>query len=209
MERSQSEALFSMLEAISKMKNREMTVEIFKLWLVAMEGYPFEEIKSAFNRYIQTEKGMPEPVDIVKILRGSGEDLTLSALIKVEEAMRVHGGYATVVFDDPIIHAVIRQLGGWVRLCSLPEEKFVWWRKDFKERYQHHLRMGLHQEDVPLKLSGIFDEANRPLGVPAQKTVVIGDYEKAIGWTAKLEGNGNDRKVRSLIEKGLENKSFL
>ncbi|MHB8544074.1 MAG: hypothetical protein ACYC9S_08770, partial [Leptospirales bacterium] len=84
MERFQSEALFSMLETISKMKNREMTAEIFKLWLAALNSYSFEEIKNAFNRYIQTERGMPEPVDILEILRGTAEDLALAALIKVE-----------------------------------------------------------------------------------------------------------------------------
>lgn len=186
MERFQSEALFSMLETISKMKNREMTAEIFKLWLAALNSYSFEEIKNAFNRYIQTERGMPEPVDILDILRGTAEDLALAALIKVENAMSRHGSYATVVFDDPVIHAVIDELGGWIRCCHVTESEFPWWKREFRERYKHHARYGLPPR-LPATLTGIIDERNLPLGKQPQKPAVIGDYEKAIGWVSKLE----------------------
>ena len=185
MERSQSEKLFSVLETISKMKNREMTAEIFKLWLAALDSYPFEEIKNAFNRYIQTERGMPEPVDILDILRGSSEDRALAALIKVETAMSRHGSYATVVFDDPIIHAVIDGLGGWIKCCRVTDRELTWWEKDFRERYRHHLSCGI-PSDVSPKLLGILDETNLPMGESPQKPVVIGNYEKAIGWVSKL-----------------------
>lgn len=186
MERFQSEALFSMLETISKMKNREMTAEIFKLWLAALNSYPFEEIKNAFNRYIQTERGMPEPVDILDILCGSSENLALAALIKVEKAMSRYGSYATVVFDDPIIHAVIDGLGGWIKCCHVTDRELTWWEKDFRERYRLHLSCGI-PSDVSPKLLGILDETNLPHGAIPQKPVVIGDYEKAIGWVSKLE----------------------
>ena len=186
MERSQSEALFFMLEAFSKMNNREITPEIFKIWLLALDGYPFEEIKIAFNRYIQTEKGMPEPVDILKILRGTGCDRALAALLKVERAMELHGAYSTVVFDDPVIHATIQSLGGWIKSCRQTESEFTWWKKDFRERYEHLDRYDLPPE-IPLKLTGIFDEKNLTLGEKPQEPKVIGDYEKAIGWVSKME----------------------
>jgi len=174
-----------MLEAISRMNNREMSAEIFKIWLAALNSHPFEEIKNAFNRYIQTESGMPAPADILNILRGSEEDLALAALIKVESAMSRYGSYATVVFDDPIIHAVIPELGGWVRTCRLSENEFTWWKKDFRERYQHHLRYGT-LTNLPPKLLGIYDEKNLLFGEKPQKPEVVGNYEKAIGWVSKL-----------------------
>ena len=204
MERSQSEALFSMLEAISKMKNREMTVVIFKFWLVALDGYPFEEIKNACNRYIQTEKGMPEPVDILKILRGSGEDRALAALLKVEKAMDEHGAYTTVVFDDPVIHATLQSLGGWIKTCRQTEYEFTWWKKEFRERYQHFDQYGLPPE-LPFRLPGIFDQSNLPLGEKPQKPEVIGDYEKAIGWVSKMEKSlAPGLTMRELTQKHLK-----
>lgn len=146
-----------------------------------------ESVSRAFACWINAgDSRMPTPVEILKILRGSEEDLALAALIKVEKAMSRHGSYATVVFDDPIIHAVIDELGGWIKCCHVTEKELTWWEKDFRERYRHHLRRGIPL-DVSPKLLGILDETNLPHGETPQKPVVIGDYEKAIGWVSKLE----------------------
>lgn len=213
MERSQSEALFSMLEALSKMNNREMTAEIFKIWLVALDPWPLEEIKAAFNRFVQTESGMPDPAALLRILRGSGEDRALSALMKVENAILHHGAYATVVFDDPLIHAVIQSLGGWIKACRQTEYEFTWWRKEFRERYRHYDRIG-PLPDVPVQLSGIFDRTNLPRGEKPQKPVVIGDYEKAIGWVARrdhgspssLEEKNPESRKPETVSRGIPSK---
>ena len=186
MERSQSEALFFILEAISKMNNRELTDEIFKFWLAALESFTFEEIKNAFNRFVQTESRMPLPADILKIIRGSEEDRALEALMKVEKAMDEHGAYATVVFDDPAIHVTIQSLGGWVKACRQTEYEFTWWKKDFRERYQMIEQRGL-PPDVPLKLFGIFDQTNLPMGRPPQTPQMIGDPGKIRAWIARVE----------------------
>ena len=174
------------LEPVSELFSRPMTPEILNLWFGLLGQYSPEEIRSAFSRFIQTESRMPLPADILKIIRGSEEDRALAALIKVEKAMERYGGYATVVFDDPIIHAVISELGGWIRACRQTENEFTWWRKDFRERYQHHDRYGL-PPDLPPKLLGILDEKNLPLGKKPRKPEIIGDYEKAIGWVSKME----------------------
>ena len=193
--------LQKILEPVSELFSRPMTPEILNLWFGLLSPYSPDEIRNAFSRFIQTESRMPLPADILKIIRGSDEDKALSALIKVEGAMQKHGGYATVVFDDPVIHAVIQEMGGWIRTCRLSEQEFVWWKKEFRERYEHHIHCGLspHQE-IPVKLSGIFDQANLLQGEKSQKPVVIGDYEKAIGWVSKME------ETRSL---SLETKHLL
>ncbi|OOH75916.1 DUF6475 domain-containing protein [Leptospirillum ferriphilum] len=181
MEPSRYKDFGELLKGVSEMFDREMTETVFKFWIVSLKDYSFQEIVDAFNRFVQTESRMPVLADILRILRGSDEDKALSALIKVEDAMQKHGGYATVVFDDPVIHAVIQELGGWIRTCRLSEQEFVWWKKEFRERYEHHIHCGLspHQE-IPVKLSGIFDQANL-------QPVVIGDYEKAVGWVSKMK----------------------
>ena len=155
------------------------------LWLRDLSPFSFDDILSAFGKWRQSSDRMPKISNIVEIIRGSEEDLALAALIKVENAMSLYGSYATVVFDDPIIHAVIPELGGWVRTCRLSENEFTWWKKDFRERYQHHLRYGT-LTNLPPKLLGIFDEKNLLFGEKPQKPKVAGNYEKAIGWVSKL-----------------------
>lgn len=155
------------------------------LWLRDLSPFSFDDILSAFGKWRQSSDRMPKISNIVEIIRGSEEDLALAALIKVESAMSRYGSYATVVFDDPIIHAVIPELGGWVRTCRLSENEFTWWKKDFRERYQHHLRYGT-LTNLPPKLLGIYDEKNLLFGEKPQKPKVAGNYEKAIGWVSKL-----------------------
>lgn len=178
--------LQKILEPVSELFSRPMTPEILNLWFGLLGPYSPEEIRSAFSRFIQTESRMPLPADILKIIRGSEEDRALAALMKVEKAMGEHGAYATVVFDDPVIHATIQSLGGWIKACRQTEYEFTWWKKDFLERYQHFDQFGLPTE-VPCMLSGIFDQADLPLGEKPRKPAVIGDYEKAIGWVSKME----------------------
>ncbi len=163
-----------------------MTETVFKFWIASLKDYSFQEIVDAFNRFVQTESRMPVLADILKILRGSEEDRALAALLKVERAMEEHGGYATVVFDDPVIHATIQSLGGWLKACRQTDYDFTWWKKEFRERYRHFDQYGLPPE-VPVRLVGIFDQANLPLGNNPQKPAVIGNYEKAIEWVSKME----------------------
>lgn len=159
---------------------------VIDLWLTALSEFSINDVSSAFGKWIGSSDRMPKISNIVEIIKGSEEDLALAALIKVEKAMSRHGSYATVVFDDPIIHAVIDELGGWIKCCHVTEKELTWWEKDFRERYRHHLRRGIPL-DVSPKLLGILDETNLPHGETPQKPVVIGDYEKAIGWVSKLE----------------------
>lgn len=178
--------LQKILEPVSELFSRPMTPEILNLWFGLLGPYSPEEIRSAFSRFIQTESRMPLPADILKIIRGSEEDRALEALMKVEKAMDEHGAYATVVFDDPAIHATIQSLGGWVKACRQTEYEFTWWKKDFRERYQMIEQRGL-PPDVPLKLFGIFDQTNLPMGRPPQTPQMIGDPGKIRAWIARVE----------------------
>ncbi len=155
-------------------------------WLMDLGNYSFDEVLSAFETWRKTHDRMPKISNIIEIMKGSGEDRALAALMKVEKAMDEHGAYATVVFDDPVIHATIQSLGGWVKACRQTEYEFTWWKKEFRERYQHFEQYGPSPE-VPVRLAGIFDQVNLPLGEKPRKPEIIGDYEKAIGWVSKME----------------------
>ncbi|MHB1287354.1 MAG: DUF6475 domain-containing protein [Leptospirales bacterium] len=201
-----SRDLIKVMQPVSELYGKNLTSEVLNLWFGLLNSYSIENIQNAFSLYLQTESRMPLPADILKILRGSEEDLALAALIKVEKAMSRYGSYSTVVFDDPIIHAVIDELGGWIKCCHVTDRELTWWEKDFRERYRHHLRYGSGiPTDVPSRLLGILDENNLPLGEQPQKPTVIGDYEKAIGWVSKLstpdslslDKNGSPQKIAS------------
>lgn len=173
---------------------------VINLWLTALSEFSIDDVSSAFGKWIGSSDRMPKISNIVEIIKGSEEDRALAALIKVEKAMSRHGSYATVVFDDPIIHAVIDGLGGWIKCCRVTDRELTWWEKDFRERYRHHLSCGI-PSDVSPKLLGILDETNLPHGATPQKPAVIGDYEKAIGWVSKLS---NPESLSCLRKDALE-----
>ena len=81
-------------------------------------------------------------------------DLAWAAVIR---ALRQFGGYNSVVFDDPVITAVIKAgpWGGWTGLCSKTEVELEYSVKtEFKNLYDHFSRF---KESLPFgALPGAF-----------------------------------------------------
>jgi len=203
MERSRYNDFVKLLEKTSKVYGRSFSPDVLDLWVECLLPYAFEEVKEALNRFVQTESRMPVPADILKSLRGTNQDRALSALVKVEKAMRTHGAYATVVFDDPGIHVAITGLGGWIRLCGLSEAEMVWWRKDFRERYEHWVRTGAPIDDIPPFLPGLFELGNMETGECPPPPVRIGDREKCRLIETEA-GNRESARVRSLVVEAMK-----
>ena len=53
-------------------------------------------------------------------------------------AIRTHGSYSSVAFDDALIHAVIKEMGGWKKFCSTPDDRLLYTAKEFQERYRDY-----------------------------------------------------------------------
>lgn len=171
--------IFELLTVLADMYRKDMSEGEFKVWGMVLERYDQEEISKAFSLYLAEESRFPTPADIVSRISGDAEGKALDALIRVEKAQAAHGSYLTVIFDDPIIHFVIDELGGWIKSCRLTEYEFTWWKKDFRERYKHHLKYSGDLKNVP-PLLGIFDEKNLPGGHPGQTPVLLGDKDKCL-----------------------------
>ena len=171
--------IFELLTVLADMYRKDMSEGEFKVWGMVLDRYEHEEISQAFSLYLAQESRFPTPADIVSRINGDAEGKALDALIKVEKAMELHGSYRTVIFDDPIIHFVIDELGGWIKSCRVSEGEFTWWKKDFRERYKHHLKYQVNPLEVP-PLIGIFDSHNLPKGSPAQIPVFIGNKDKCL-----------------------------
>lgn len=43
---------------------------------------------------------------------------------KIKKAISGCGSYRNICFDDPIIHAIIKSFGGWVKMCSSDIDEF-------------------------------------------------------------------------------------
>jgi len=108
-----------MLEVIFDSYQRDLSEGVLELWWTLMQPYDAPAVRDAFNRHcVNPDNGQfcPKPADVVKLIGGGTMDGALIAWSKVDRAMRTIGPYETVVFDDPIIHAVLSDMGGWIEL---------------------------------------------------------------------------------------------
>jgi hypothetical protein len=108
-----------------------------------------------------------------------------------------------VVFDDPLIHAVIEDMGGWIKLCESPLKELPFTALDFQKRYR---ALVTHPPlRYPGSLAGICERDNAKNGYVNAPALLIGNRHKAIkvlknGGGKRLEVHPAPQAVAALIE---------
>lgn len=149
------------------------------VWWQACERYDFEQVSKAITAHaMDPERGQfaPKPADVVRQLQGTNTDRSLIAWGKVFEAMQLVGSYQTVAFDDPVIHAVIDDMGGWPRICVTEADELPFVQRRFCETYRAYANRP--SVSYPSKLIGLTEQANGSR-YQAAAPVLIGEPAKA------------------------------
>jgi hypothetical protein len=129
----------------------------------ALEKYTFDDVKAAVNKHIadpDTGQYPPKISDLVRYLEGGSKAKAMQAWSKVLRAMREIGRYSSVVFDDPCIHCVIDEMGGWISLCGVEVNELPFRAAEFEKRYAAYLIKA--PTVFPKKLPGILDKSEEP-----------------------------------------------
>ncbi len=153
------------------------------VWWEACKGFEYEAVQRALSRHAtDPERGMfaPKPADVVRQVQGTPTDRAARAWsVTLDAASRV-GAYTDVVFDDPIIHAAIEDMGGWVALCRTDTDRLSYLQHRFTEAYRAYANRG-DLTTYPRKLTGDRspDETYLSRGLPPPKPVLIGDAARA------------------------------
>lgn len=92
---------------------------------------------------------MQKSVEIMSQVEGDAETRAIQAFAKVESAVRHIGRYSSIGFDDPIIHAVLNDMGGWIQFCNCKEGDIPFKANEFLKRYQNR---------YPRYLPGLYDQ---------------------------------------------------
>lgn len=161
---------------------QEISTFALNVWWQACEGYSFEQCSKAITAHaMDAEKGVfpPKPADIVRQLSGTATDRALMAWGKVFDAMGRVGAYTDVVFDDAVIHAVVTDLGGWVKICRSELAELSYLQHRFTESYRTYAQRGIG--DYPRRLVGdrSSDDTYMMRGLPPPKPAVVGDVVQA------------------------------
>ncbi len=175
------EAFVNIMQGLADNFGAELSAPGLEMRFEALKAYPFPQVQKAAMSILATRKflKMPTVAEFLENLgEGSCEDRAEVEAGKVLRAIEQHGGYASVVFDDPTTQAVIQHgFGGWAKLCdelNVADEK--WFRKDFAKMYAAYARQRV---EVFGHLPGRMELAAASGQSRFDRPALIGDRAKA------------------------------
>jgi len=171
----------TLLTGLSEYYGKEVSKALAGIYWEGLKQYDFDAISKACQLHMASpdENGrwFPKIADITKYLEGSTQDQAELAWSKVDKAIRQVGVYADVVFDDPVIHAVLQDMGGWIVLGDKDDEAWPFVGKEFKTRYRGY-KQKTQQPEYPARLIGVANAHNAANGQPLQPPRLVGDMAK-------------------------------
>lgn len=203
MQISERDNFAKMLLGLAELYGKTMSKTVMKFYWQALVVYPWQDVVEAMRLHTEdpdTGQFMPKPADIIRIIKGNSQSQSLQAWSKVERAIRQIGPYRSVVFDDVIIHAVMDEMGGWVKLCKVSHKELPFIAREFQIRYTAYKHQAPNH--YPAKLIGLIEHQNLIQGHRAESVVLLGNAEKAKNVLSK----GNEVSSSNILEKCLTEK---
>ena len=180
-----------LLLVLSEVYGRVISEPVAEVWFQALEHFPLHAVEAAIKRHIKSPdvgQFMPKPADVVRMLEGTSLDTAMVAWAKVDKAVRSVGVYMSVAFDDPLVHRVVHDMGGWIGLGSKTESEWPFVGNEFRTRYTA-FRSRQESPDYPARLVGLSEAENSRKGYAVGEVVLIGDPERA----RKVLAGGTDQ----------------
>lgn len=169
------------IQSLFEYYDRKISNPVIDMYWQGLEHYELPAIRDALNRHMRNPDSgqfMPKIADIAKMLGGTTQDAALQAWAKVDQAVRRVGTYSDVAFDDPLIHRVLTDMGGWISLGQKREDEWPFIAKEFENRYRGY-RVRSERPEYPPVLIGISGAHNRNGGFAQDVPMLIGNAEKA------------------------------
>lgn len=161
MKKSERAEFGVVIGSTAELYGKTLTDAALELWWSALSDMPLEDVKQGISRHLRDAdrgKWMPMPAD-VRYACGLRHPTGLVAWGEVLDAMERHGAYRSVLFEDGVVNAVIRDMGGWPEVChkQSTDQDPIWVQKDFEKRYEEYRQAGRIGRQ---SLLGLCDETN-------------------------------------------------
>jgi hypothetical protein len=169
-----------LMAVLAETHDTDISKEKIEVYWTVLKQYELNDVRSAITRAIASPDSsgfIPKPGELIKFIEGNSGSQAARAWSKVMQAISGAGVWNTVVFDDPIIHCVIVDMGGWMELCRKKTDELEFRANDFQKRYAGYLL--LKPSTYPRKLAGIHEIENSSNGYPSPAPILIGDEESA------------------------------
>lgn len=155
---------------------------VINLYWQGLQAFEIDQVERAIWQHLQNPDNgqwMPRIADLVRALEGSSQDAAALAWGNVMQAVSRVGMHQSIAFDDPIIHLVIDDLGGWPGLCQTPEREQPFMAKRFEAAYRAYRQRGAALPPHPRHLAGVSEIANAGRGYTSDPPRLVGDPEAA------------------------------
>ncbi|MBO9484339.1 DUF6475 domain-containing protein [Salinisphaera sp. G21_0] len=175
-------SFIDLMTGVAEYYGKELSPAGMRILMNALAVYPISDIQRACSTHVRNPDSgqfMPKAGDIVRLIEGDTGSQAGQAGVKVDKALRIQGPYVDVCFDDPIIHRVIEDMGGWVHYCTRSnEDEYVFQQKEFERRYKGYV--GRPLQEYPKLLTGMASHSNSVKGFQREELPkLIGNQEKA------------------------------
>lgn len=171
----------TVLTGVADYYGKELSEGVIQLYWKGLEQYDIDAVEKAFWDHTQNPDNgqfMPKIADLTRAMQGRTQDQAAIAWSKVDKAVRCVGAYQDVVFDDPIIHRVVSDMGGWIWFCNQIEDEWPFVAMNFENRYRGYKLRGEKPEYAPV-LIGIANAQNQRQGFSSNPPVLIGNQNQA------------------------------
>jgi hypothetical protein len=170
------------LELVFLAFNREATVEAVMGYAMGLAGMSEAEIIQACQQAMRDCKFMPTPRELRDFV-GKGNDAGARPVLAWDCAMSAvgHGSYKPIDFEDKLINATIRSMGGWPSFLSrLHGDEEKWARQEFVKTYSAYQKTPPAGESCkPLQglggmtsINGVVQE-RKPIAIEAPPQLLI------------------------------------
>lgn len=166
---------------VANVYSKPMNAHLIEIYWQVLSEFEYKAVEQALLSHVKNPdvgQFMPKPADIVRYIKGSSQTQALQAWSLVLKTIQRVGAYSSVVFDDPIIHAVIADMGGWISLCSVTEKETPFKAQEFEKRYTGFLTQS--PKSYPKQLTGLTNQENSANGFPTSRPVFIGNTQYAL-----------------------------
>jgi len=181
MKQSEKVIFTRLMLSIAELYQKKISVQQIEIYWRSFHNFSLDVIREALDKHVlNPDNGqfMPKPADIIRFLQGTSEQQALHAWDKVTSAISDIGSYMSIIFDDPLIHLVVGEMGGWIKLCESSEKVLLFRGQEFQKRYRCYI--GQKSLPYPRQLTGIIEQVNQSSSHNFYSTILYGNIEKAM-----------------------------
>lgn len=174
MQPNELKQLTALVSALAAAFNRDADQSLFTAFKLGCGDLPIADVERGVGRAIRECKFMPSPAEL-RELSGvmTPKHRAVLAWDAFDAAVGREGFYRSVDFDDRLINATVRNLGGWREACEKPADEFAThYRREFERVYVALCTTGISPEQAA-PLTGEFARVNQASGQPVAPPVLI------------------------------------